>query len=470
MAHRDKEDSKVRFNFEHLKIAIDYLLRHATWGGIVWRSDCTWGSPRLFAIVSLLWAWSDEKLVGDCFSTARRITLAMFPQTQKVANSFQAFLKLLIRWSGALAAEMKSTLHKRMLEDFADLMKIGMFTIMAVDGSRIGLPRTKSNENEFSVKRHKKRRNTKKRKPKKHRDKSAEKKANTITMWITTLWHCGTGLPWDWRLGPSDSSERKHWLEMLAALTMPTLFVGDAGFVGYEYAKTVIAAGHHIIIRVGSNVTLLKQLGFATEREGTVYLWPNKSAKRHESPLVLRLVVCHNGKHPVYLITSILSPREFSDANVLAAYRQRWGIELFYRHLKQTFGMHKLKSRSSAAAYVEMTWSFLGLWCMAAYGLKQLHDKGISPNRLSFAKLIRAFQRMLRDYAQPSEKKCRLRDLLLDAVIDNYQRGDKTSRDYPRKKNEKPPGPPKIRKATKQEIQHAMQVKQQNKPKIGLTA
>jgi hypothetical protein len=107
---------------------------------------------------------------------------------------------------------------------------------------------------------------------------------------------------------------------------------------------------------------------------------------------------------------------------------------------------------------------------MAVYGLKQLHDQGISPNRLSFAKLIRAFQRMMRDYALPVEKACKLRDLLLDAVIDEYERGDKTSRDYPHKKNEKPPGPPKVRNATKQEIQIAMQVKQQNKPEIRLTA
>lgn len=465
MAQRDKRDCIVHFNYEHLRIAIDHLIRCASWKGIGWRSDCTWGSPRLFAIVALLWAWSDLDLVAECFKAARRLALTMFPQAQTTASSYQAFLKLLIRWNAELSAKLKFLLQKRMSHDFADLMKIGKFNFMAVDGSRIGLPRTKSNENTFSVKRHKK-----KGKKKKHRNKSAEKKANTITMWVTTLWHCGTGLPWDWRLGPSDSSERKHWLEMMAGLTSPTVFVGDAGFVGYEYAKAVIEAGHHIIVRVGSNVTLLKNLGFARNREGLVYLWPSKMAKRLESPLVLRLVVCHNGKHPAYLITSILSTREFSDANVLTAYRRRWGVELFYRHLKQTFGARKLKSRSPDAAYAEMTWSFLGLWCMAVYGLKQLHGKGIHPNRLSFAKLIRAFQQMMRDYRHEVDKECRLRDLLLDAVIDEYERGDKTSRDYPRKKNEKPPGPPNIRAATKREIQLAMQVKQQNKPKIRLTA
>ena len=31
-------------------------------------------------------------------------------------------------------------------------------------------------------------------------------------------------------------------------------------------------------------------------------------------------------------------------------------------------------------------------------------------------------------------------ELLLKAVIDNYERGSKASRDYPRKKEETPPG------------------------------
>ena len=465
MTHRDTIHSKVRFNFEYLKLAIEFLLRGTEWGVINWRTDCTWGSPRLLTIVALLWAWADEKLTVDCFTSARRIALVMYPQSQKVANSFQGFMKLLKRWSTAIAFELKSALQKRMNEQFPAAMKIGKFNIMAIDGSRIGLPRTESNENEFSTKRHRR-----KGKKKKHRNKSAEKKANTVSMWITTLWHCGTGLPWDWRLGPSDSSERTHWMEMLGELTSPVLFVGDAGFVGYEYAKAVIAAGHEMLIRVGSNVTLIKGLGHAIQSEDLVFLWPNKAAKRKEPPLVFRLVVCNNGKHPVYLITSILSSRTLSDSNVVAAYKKRWGIEVFYRHLKQTYGKHKLRSRSSDAAYVEMTWAFLGIWSMALYALKQLHAEGISASRLSFAKLIRAFQRMMRDYALPGKKNCKLSDLLLDAVIDEYERGNKTSRDYPRKKQERPPGPPKIRPATKQEIALAKQIAQQKPSKLGLTA
>lgn len=49
------------------------------------------------------------------------------------------------------------------------------------------------------------------------------------------MWHMGLRLPWTWRLGPSNSSERGHVMEMLQQEEFPenTLFCGDAGFVGY---------------------------------------------------------------------------------------------------------------------------------------------------------------------------------------------------------------------------------------------
>ncbi|MBN2216228.1 MAG: hypothetical protein JW719_02505 [Pirellulales bacterium] len=34
----------------------------------------------------------------------------------------------------------------------------------------------------------------------------------------------------------------------------------DAGFVGYDLWKTVLDAGRHLLVRVGSNVKLLKKL------------------------------------------------------------------------------------------------------------------------------------------------------------------------------------------------------------------
>ena len=99
------------------------------------------------------------------------------------------------------------------------------------------------------------------------------------------------------------------------------------------------------MIRVGANVRLLKNLGYVKEKNGLVYLWPDREAARNQPPLVLRLVVAQGGKHPVYLVTSVLDEATLSDKQVVEIYALRWGVELFYRHFKQTFERRKLRSR-----------------------------------------------------------------------------------------------------------------------------
>ena len=70
--------------------------------------------------------------------------------------------------------------------------------------------------------------------------------------WITMLWHMGLRLPWMWRLGPSNSSERDHVMDMLSTGNFPknTLFCGDAGFVGYPLWSHILQSGADFLVRV----------------------------------------------------------------------------------------------------------------------------------------------------------------------------------------------------------------------------
>ena len=97
-------------------------------------------------------------------------------------------------------------------------------------------------------------------------------------------------------------------LEMLAWLPERSLIVGRRRLRRLRLLAGAPEAGHDFVIRVGGNVTLLKQLGYYREGDGRVYLWPDRPAQRRKPPLsVLRLVVAHDGKRPVYLVTSVLS-------------------------------------------------------------------------------------------------------------------------------------------------------------------
>jgi hypothetical protein len=447
---------------------LQWLIAGASMSGIVFRAECTW-TPETLVFAALLWAWSDEKTLVERFTIARKIIINRYAEQPEPAGSYQAFTKLLRKWTEPFWHMLAAAFRRRMAEVFAAVWTIDGWLVFAVDGSRVDVPRTRKNEERYSPKSKLSREAQKRRRAAKRRcsaRKARERKANVPRIWLTMMWHVGSGLPWDWRTGPSDSSERGHFQEMLGSAPAGSLLTADAGFVGYDLWTTVLKAGHQLLVRVGGNVKLFKKLGYVREYDGFVYLWPDRQAKKRLPPLVLRMVVVTNeDRQPVYLVTSIMSEKNLSDAQMAVVYRKRWGIEVYYRHCKQTFERRKLRSHNPDNAMVELHWSLLGMWAMGLHSHARLVGQGVLPERISFAGVWRAYRRAMREYKSPPDPGQRLRQLIDRALIDPYKRRNKMSRDYPRKKQEQSAGPPTIRKATRAQVQLAIQVKHEQQRK-----
>jgi len=221
----------------------------------------------------------------------------------------------------------------------------------------------------------------------------------------------------------------------------------------------VIAAGHQFVIRAGANVRLLKKLGFSREYDHTVYLWPDAAAKKGTPPLVLRAVWVHNGKHPLCLITNVLSKTRLSDQQIVNIYKARWGVEVFFRTFKQTFGRRKLRSHTPEHAKLEADWSLIALWAVCLLAQREIAQSGGDPCRLSPAGAIKAIQEVICHYRnRPEEPQESLRWMLRNALQDDYQRtSSKTARAYPRKKKRERTGVPTIATASKSQVTAARQ-------------
>jgi len=462
MAHQDQGRKPAPCSHARdLHRALRWLMAGVSLSGIVFRFNCTW-TPESLVFMGLLWAWSDERTLLERFATARKIITSWVGEQHQPATSYQAFIKVLRKWTEPLLAILRPAFRECMAKALANVWAIAGWVVFAADGSKVDVPRTRKNEARYSPKSKLSREAQKRRRKWRQRrdlQEARQRKANVPRIWMTVLWHVGSGLPWDWRTGPSDSSERGHLEEMLPTLPAGSLVTADAGFIGYELWNRILAAGHQLLVRVGSNVTLLKKLGYARECNGVVYLWPDRMAKKRMPPLVLRLVVVSTGKHPVYLVTSILNSRRLSDGQVAGVYRRRWGIEVYYRHCKQTFERRKLRSQNPDNAMVELHWSLLGMWAMGLHSHSRLVRQGVTPGRISFAGVWRAYRRPMREYKSRPDPGERLTELLDRAIIDPYQRKNKTSRDYPRKKQEQAAGPPLIRIASRAQIRQAQEVK-----------
>jgi hypothetical protein len=266
-------------------------------------------------------------------------------------------------------------------------------------------------------------------------------------------------VPWDFRIGPGTASERRHLEEMLADVPPRSLLVADAGFMGYEFYRRIAAARQSFLLWVGSNVRLLRELGYF-EREGrdTVYLWPERN--ENEPPVVLRLIERDDGKKKMYLVTNVLDKKALTEKSAGVLYEMRWGVEVFYRSLKQTLEKHRLLSRTPGAAKCELTWAVLGLWLLGLLAASAILARGGDPLGWSAAKARDRVRRsMRRALSRRRPDRSLARDLAW-AVKDVYvRRGGKKARDWPHKKTEKPPGEPKIQSATAGQRRTAKRVK-----------
>jgi Transposase DDE domain len=460
MSHQDRLCPLV-INHQTLKQVLDWLLAPSVFAGLRGGQRATW-KPRVLAATALLWATSDLPTLHARFVQARKVIAKVFRWRRAPGGSMQGFLKMLGQWQPELLGVLVPHLRRQMREGAPAQWTTAGYVVFAADGSQVALARSKSLEIAFTSPHRRTRPARRKRamaargSAKKQTATARHKKATSPQLWLTLLWHVGSGLPWAWRTGPSGASERDHLLAMVPELPAHALLVADAGFVGYEVWQTLLAAGHHFVIRVGANVRLLRQLGWTREHAQVVYVWPNYAARTHQPPLALRLVVVQDGKQPVYLVTDLPQLR-LSDCQVATVYGARWGVEVFFRTFKQTFGCRKLRSRSAANAQLELEWALLGLWCVCLLGKRELCASGQELARLSPAAALHAFQRTLREYrVRPETPAETLGTQLRCARLDGYQRhSSKTSRAYPRKKQRLPIGIPQIMQATEQQIAQA---------------
>jgi hypothetical protein len=355
-----------------------------------------------------------------------------------MGTSYSGFAAALVRESPRIIDGIKIKFREAMLAMPSRCQTRCGWRAFAVDGSRVEAPLTKANEDGLG---------------RAGREKSGPQ------VFLTTLWHMGLGLPWDFRVGPGTDSERRHLEQMLDDLPKDSLVVADAGFVGYELCQRVLNAGQSFLLRVGGNIRLLTDLGWEHEQhDGWVYLWPLKH--RDLPPLTLRLMVLQRDKQKVYLLTNVFDRKQLSDEEAGVLYEMRWGIEVFYRSYKQTLSRRRLLSRTPATCLAECSWTMVGLWLLGLMTVQRLASQGVDPLFWSVAMARNAVRCAMRATIRRPVG-CRLFRNLATATKDVYQRrGPKAARDYPRKKREKPPGPPKIQSASPKEVQTAKQLRE----------
>lgn len=420
--------------------------------------NATW-TPRGVVFLALLWAWSEKDQLTDAFNTALKSFRLMFGESK--LTTYQGMMKVLAKYTPSLMEALWPVLHQRMEEIGGRFWRVGGYVVLGFDGSRSSAARTKSNEGAFCAENYGKGRTARYRKKKSkgmRRKKNERKKPQPPKpqVWVTMLWHAGLRLPWSWRLGPSDASERDHVMEMVEEGDFPekTLFCGDAGFIGYRFWLAIVNANSDFIVRVGGNVSLLCETAdIARDKSGMVLSWP-KSMQGKQPPLRLRLENVRIGRANVFLLTSVLDREQLPPEQMKQIYKIRWGIEVEFRGLKQTLQRAKLRCHNSDRVLAELNWSIMAMGLAELFAVKEQLSCSAEPDpaKRSLARAIRAVRDCINDRLETSEPGEDFQSRLRRAVTDSYERSaNKAARYRPANPDKQPLGQPKLRKMTTDE-------------------
>jgi hypothetical protein len=324
-------------------------------------------------------------------------------------------------------------LRQRLLAVLARHWQVGGFVPLGCDGRRLLCPRTAELVDHLG---------------------QAGKPGSAPMLWLTAVVHLRLGVPWAWRWGKGTASERDHLRHLLPTLPAAALVLADAGYVGYDLARTLIDRRVQFLIRMSSQATLYAAPAVRLDRfrEGEVYSGPGAKHRGAAAQPLLRLrllrvrVRAKKKRNDVWLLTNVLDSQRLPLALAGQFYRWRWESEGLFRTYKRTLAKVQLQSRTVRPVHREAEGSLLATQLLLAQGARALRRAGqvaaCSPRQVLLAiraELQPARLRRGRHFGQ------RLRAARREQRV---RHSAKVKRHWPQRKGPKPPKPPRILKLT----------------------
>lgn len=401
-------------------------------------------TPLAASTAAVLMALDEDAALTGRFQHARSCMKGDYRRQRRTGKTYNGVMKALERQQHVVLPLVKTELRGQVRRRLQCVAPTEPWLLLAVDGSKEELPRTRDHEAVFGI-----------------ADNGIFPQA-----FITAVVEVHTGLPWDWRIGEARASEKKHLMQMTADLPGDALLLADGAFVGLPIWEKLCTKGQPFLIRVGGNVRLITDLwpdAKTTQDCDMVYVWPNK-ARKTNPPLKLRLIKVGSKHKAVYLLTNVLDAKRLSKKAAGTIYRKRWGVELFYRTLKRTLGCAKLHSKAAHRARIELEWTMVALTIATLLGIDAAVARRRDPRRLSPAQLIRTLRETLRGgAASRPHARAALERALANCRKDTYQRkASKPSRHRITTTNTPTTRiqPPIVRKATTYERREALKYRQ----------
>jgi hypothetical protein len=242
------------------------------------------------------------------------------------------------------------------------------------------------------------------------------------------------------RFGPYATSESALAEELWPLIPDHSLAIVDRGFFS---ARTLIGLERggierHWLTRARADLVATRVERFAPGDE-LIELNVSSEARKKDPSLPTKwrmraIRYKRRGFKPQLLLTSLLDPKRFPAAEVIALYHERWEIELGYNEVKRVMLAREETTRSKRPRGVAQE-----LWGLAlAYNLVRFEaervaaEAGVPPVRISFVATMNFIETALRMWGTESAGRWPQRLVHLREDLSHFILPERRTRSYPR--------------------------------------
>lgn len=400
--------------------------------------------PLLYVLLGMTWCLGDSQ--PERFETARAFCVACHPKRRRPGKTFQGFQKALEALPCSVLSTVADLFRQHLLARFRPLMLTDGWLVFGCDGSRLRTPRTAELEKRLG-------------------DPGGDNHSGhkVPQVWLTAVVHLQSGLPWSWRVGKGDASERVHLLHLLPTLPRWALVVTDAGYQAYQVALRVAESSLFFLMRVSSQTTFyvadteletstgayreVTKAAMAKWRDGAVYYWPTEAQHSQGKPIQVRLLRLKARKktNDVWLVTNVLDATRLTVAAAGKYYRMRWENEGYFRTYKQTLKKVTLRGRTVAAVHREVLGSMLAVQVLLAQGVAGALALGRKQAATSARQLLMLVRREISGALRGRSRQGFLGKAAICQREARTRTSKKQKREWPGRQAPKPISRPKVR-------------------------
>ena len=263
---------------------------------------------------------------------------------------------------------------------------------------------------------------------------------------------CGAVL--DVALGPyagKKTGETALLRQLYGQLPAGTVLLADALFANYWTIAGLLARGVDVLVRHDGKRPVVWRQGRRLGQKDHLVVWhkparPRWMSKRQYArmpdTLVLREVgvaVTQPGfrTRQVVLVTTLLEAQAYPTADLAAAYRCRWHVELDLRAIKQVLALDVLRCKTPAMVRKELWMHLLADHLVRTLMAEAAAAAGVSPRELSFKGALQTLHAFAAVWPFARRPGSTLYQALLKAVA-THRVGDRPNRSKPRAVKRKP--------------------------------